>query len=311
MPFKYPQLSVEQEDDVLKDIGYSRQQLESDKLVMRAWMDEQPHFPESCKKESDAFLVNYLVGCKGSLETVKTKLDCYYSMRGHGDLFTNRDTLDYLKSAATFQYVAVMPKPSPEGYIVTMVGLWTDDVDKYIMNDAIKRIILVHEWGLRQGSGIIRGVVFLLDGKGFSATHTMQLTLSTIKSIVAWLTQACPMRPHRFIVINVEPLLESIANTVIMPLLPEKIKRRAIFTRDEDFKKYLDNIEFLPTCYGGKESDKVTLANDCIEALIAGMKDILPTLGESTDESKRPKIDGYTNNPHFGAFGSIKNLVTD
>ncbi|KAF6201978.1 hypothetical protein GE061_004374 [Apolygus lucorum] len=311
MAFAYPKLTKEQEDNVLKDIGYSRQQLENDKLALREWLNEQAHFPPCSKKECDAFLVNYLVGCKGSLEKVKRKLDFYYSMRGHDELFTNRGTLDYVKSAEKFQYVTVMPRPTPDGYIAFQIGLRIYDVDKYVMIDAIKRVLLVSEWVLRQGTGITRGVIYLLDGKGFSAAHSMQLTLPKIKTLVAWLTQACPARPKRFVVINVDSFLESIVNTLIMPLLSEKLKQRAVFTRDGNFTKYIDGVEFRPTSDGEEESEIVTLAKECTKRLTADIKDVLPTLDETTDESKRPKLHGYTNNPHFGAFGSIKHLVTD
>ncbi|KAK9500564.1 hypothetical protein O3M35_001806 [Rhynocoris fuscipes] len=91
---KYQKLWDELDEITLKDINYSRKQLELDLEHVRLWLRDQHHLPECRLTESDNFLTMYLTGCKGSLETVKRKLDAYYSLRGKSEIYRDRDPLD-------------------------------------------------------------------------------------------------------------------------------------------------------------------------------------------------------------------------
>lgn len=115
------ELTEEEKDAVLAECGYTRKQLDSDLEQIKEWLKQQHHLP-ACRlngnrfslislpidiarligllsflctvPESDSFLKNYLMGCKGSLEKVKRKLDAYYTLRSHSEIFECRDPLD-------------------------------------------------------------------------------------------------------------------------------------------------------------------------------------------------------------------------
>ncbi|KAK9506362.1 hypothetical protein O3M35_008314 [Rhynocoris fuscipes] len=91
---KYEKLFNEMKEFTLKEIDYSREQLQLDLEHLKQWLKDQHHLPECRLKENDNFLLTYLAGCKGSMEKVKRKLDIYYSVRGKSQIYRDRDPLD-------------------------------------------------------------------------------------------------------------------------------------------------------------------------------------------------------------------------
>uniref|UniRef100_A0A0A9ZD49 Elongation factor G n=1 Tax=Lygus hesperus TaxID=30085 RepID=A0A0A9ZD49_LYGHE len=183
MNFYYP--TKDEEDKILKEIGYSRSQLERDIPALRLWLQEQVHLPESRLKENDIFLSNFLVGCKGSVETAKRKMDHYYSLRGKGEAFTNRDTFAYVDSVSKYLAMVDIPKPTPEGNCISMTQLLVDDVDQYDGVDTLKKMTLMFELKLRTVP-ISGQHIYILDAHNYTMAHFLKLPPSALRTFTSF-----------------------------------------------------------------------------------------------------------------------------
>lgn len=60
--------------------------------TIKTWISKQPHLKPIC---NDQFLVNFLRGCKYSLERTKQKIDKYFTIKtSMPEIFTERDPTD-------------------------------------------------------------------------------------------------------------------------------------------------------------------------------------------------------------------------
>ncbi|KAF6202071.1 hypothetical protein GE061_004468 [Apolygus lucorum] len=300
-------LSKEREDEVLKEVNYSRGQLVRDMGLLKAWLREQRHLPKTRLTEKDTFLEHFLVGCKGSLENAKKKLDGYYTLRGVTPLLQERDNVEMLKRAGVSQFLWVSTKPLPDGTLIYMIGARDASLDLYDAVVCLRRAFLSCEY-LMRNIGIIRGKQVLIDATGFSAGHALRTPPTSLRTIITFMREAYPVRVKKFIIFNAPPYVESMINTFIRPFLPQKFQERLIVTK-ENIDKCFSNMDDLPTTYGGKQGDIFELADKWESALLSW--DYLPNLEETVNEDARPSTDKDRLNPYFGLHGSIKALVID
>jgi hypothetical protein len=78
MPPHIRPLSKELANKAKKELNESPQRIENSLQAIKQWLKMSPHL--NCR-DDDQFLVAYLRYCKYSLETVKEKLEVYYTMR--------------------------------------------------------------------------------------------------------------------------------------------------------------------------------------------------------------------------------------
>lgn len=68
------------------------ERVQSDIEMIKNWINQTPHLKS---RTNDQFIVAFLRGCKYSIETVKKKLDLFYSVRQHApEIMRNRNTND-------------------------------------------------------------------------------------------------------------------------------------------------------------------------------------------------------------------------
>uniref|UniRef100_A0A146LGG1 Alpha-tocopherol transfer protein n=1 Tax=Lygus hesperus TaxID=30085 RepID=A0A146LGG1_LYGHE len=300
-------LSKERESEILKEVNYNHEQLEKDLELLKTWLREQRHLPKTRLLETDAFLQHFLVGCKGSLENAKKKLDSYYTLRGVSPVLQGRDNIEMLKRVARTQYLWVSPKPLPDGTMIYMLGARDANVDLYDPEATLRRALLSCEFLMRR-SGIIRGKQVLIDATGFSAGHALRTPPTNLRLIATFMREAYPIRVKKFIIFNAAPYVDSMINTFVRPFLTEKLQERLIVTK-ENIDKVFPYMDELPSTYGGKQGEIFELAEHWEKAMETW--DYLPNLEEVVDESARPATDKDRLNPYFGLHGSIKALVID
>uniref|UniRef100_A0A0K8T368 Uncharacterized protein n=1 Tax=Lygus hesperus TaxID=30085 RepID=A0A0K8T368_LYGHE len=265
-------LTIEQEDRILKDIVYSRSQLRPDIVQLREWLKKQEHLPLCRLKESDTFLSNFLVGCKGSMETAKRKLDFYYTLRGKGDVFINRDTPEYLDTCNSFAAVIQLPKNTSDGSRVYLARLTNANVDAFSPIAYLKTGLLLLEHRLRN-DGILGGETYFIDCSNLTLRHFFKISPTEIRAFLSF-------------------FLYMISN--------------------EPLEKIVDCVEMLPSDYeGGKEKSLADLADEWKATLKNTLSGLSKQLQEGVDENRRPTVEGGIPNPYFGLNGSIKSLVVD
>jgi hypothetical protein len=92
MSLKIRELSPELQKIAYEDLNEVPERIPEVLNQFKEWIRKSPHLKVN---EDDQFLVNFLRGCKYSLEKAKHKLDLFYTVRTHApDLIANRDPLE-------------------------------------------------------------------------------------------------------------------------------------------------------------------------------------------------------------------------
>uniref|UniRef100_A0A0K8T2K9 CRAL-TRIO domain-containing protein n=1 Tax=Lygus hesperus TaxID=30085 RepID=A0A0K8T2K9_LYGHE len=303
-------LTIEQEDRILKDIVYSRSQLRPDIVQLREWLKKQEHLPLCRLKESDTFLSNFLVGCKGSMETAKRKLDFYYTLRGKGDVFINRDTPEYLDTCNSFAAVIQLPKNTSDGSRVYLARLTNANVDAFSPIAYLKTGLLLLEHRLRN-DGILGGETYFIDCSNLTLRHFFKISPTEIRAFLSFFLEANPLRVKKIIIASAPPVLAAAINNIFLPFISLKIRERYMIS-NEPLEKIVDCVEMLPSDYeGGKEKSLADLADEWKATLKNTLSGLSKQLQEGVDENRRPTVEGGIPNPYFGLNGSIKSLVVD
>lgn len=60
------------------ELGEVPSRIPSDLQILRTWLDQQPHLKA---RQDGQFLLQYLRGCKFSLEKAKSKIDLFYTLK--------------------------------------------------------------------------------------------------------------------------------------------------------------------------------------------------------------------------------------
>jgi len=71
-------LSPELQKNAIQILNEVPKKLDDDIAALRDWIRQQPHLKA---RTDDQFLVNFLRGCKFSLERTKAKIDRFYTLR--------------------------------------------------------------------------------------------------------------------------------------------------------------------------------------------------------------------------------------
>uniref|UniRef100_A0A0A9X8V8 Alpha-tocopherol transfer protein n=1 Tax=Lygus hesperus TaxID=30085 RepID=A0A0A9X8V8_LYGHE len=301
-------LTVQQEERILTEIGYSRDQLKSDLKDLREWMANQHHFPPSAHEETDIFYSNFLVGSKGSMETAKKKLDMYYSLREKGDVFTDRGNPAYLDANRESVTIANLEKNDPDGSRIYLAKL--TNPEKLSPLIYFKAVVMFFEHRLRR-DGILGREIYILDARGLSMSHVLLIPPSAFRSWITFFLEVYPLRVKKIIVANTPSVVAAAINNLFLPLVSKKIKERYIISKDS-VEKNVDFVHLRPKDYeGGQGKQLETLGDEWCEALKRTQRELKDRFQEEVDEDKRPKLNGFVSNPHFGLHGSIKTLVID
>lgn len=86
------ELSPELAAKAAAEINEVPDKIQADLAILKEWMRKSAHI--NGRINDDQFLVNFLRGCKYSMEKVKEKLDLFYTIRTQlPEIMTNRDPL--------------------------------------------------------------------------------------------------------------------------------------------------------------------------------------------------------------------------
>jgi hypothetical protein len=92
-------LSPELQEKAVKELNEDPHRIPADLEALKEWLQKTPHLTA---RLDDQFLVNFLRGCKYSLERTKEKLDSFYTIRSHiPEMMIDRDPVkirDLIKS---------------------------------------------------------------------------------------------------------------------------------------------------------------------------------------------------------------------
>ncbi|KAE8736654.1 hypothetical protein FOCC_FOCC017891 [Frankliniella occidentalis] len=209
-PFAQPRLSLclhyrmTLEPPTPEQLKRMKQELDQDPEItkddvkrLREWLKKQPHLPSHMEDER---LERFLYGCKFSLERTKHVLDTYYRVRATSpDIFCNRDPLsDEVQRNIKDMSYFVLPKLTSEGYRVTIFRLNNTDVDKFILQELTKRVVMCLDVRLKEEKCLSN--IMVVDFQGFTLQHFARFspTLAGVRKAMLCVQDAFPLRLHQF-----------------------------------------------------------------------------------------------------------------
>lgn len=238
----------------IEELNEEPDRIEKDLEAFREWIKKSPHIKS--RDHDDQFLVNFLRGCKYSLERAKQKFDLFHTLKTHvPELCKNRDP-NSEKVLAAIRLGVGVPLPNleaPDGprYFLVRPGCY--DPSKYTIEDIIKVSTMIGEMMMREDDNfVIAGQIGILDFTGVSMGHFLQFSPGFIKKMTMIQQDAMPIRQKASHFVNMPSIALTVFN-IFQSFTNEKNKKR-VYVHGTDFEALYKVVprKLLPEEYGGE-----------------------------------------------------------
>lgn len=221
----HPSLQKKAIDELSEDPD----RIAKDLKAFREWIKKSPHITS---RNDDQFLVNFLRGCKYSLERAKEKFDLYHTLKTHvPELTKNRDPLNETVLGAIKQGVGI-PLPmleSPDGPRYFLIRPGAYDPAVHTAEDIIKVSTMVADLMMYTDDNyIVAGQIGILDFTGLKLSHLLQFTPTFIKKMTMLQQDSAPIRQKASHFVNM-PSFALTVFTIFQSFAKEKNKQRVRF----------------------------------------------------------------------------------
>ncbi|XP_037813914.1 alpha-tocopherol transfer protein-like [Lucilia sericata] len=284
-----------------------------DLKALRTWIEQQPHLNARLEEQ---FLIQYLRGCKYSLEKAKTKLDLFFTLKSKfPDLFNVTDINEArFRKINNKGFGLALPQPlneqGPRIFFLTFEG----DIGKglYDIEDLFRVMNAMHEIFIVDDSyACINGIVYILDLKNISLNMASKFTPSFLRKIVQFYEKSLPLRIKACHMLNTPGFFHSVLS-ILLPLLSEKLRKR-MFVYGQNYTDDLEkNIpkKYLPTYLGGDNGVREQLIKDFDQKWLEYKDYFKQNENYGTEELLRPgkPIDFDS---MYGLGGSFRKLDVD
>ncbi|XP_013105393.2 clavesin-2 [Stomoxys calcitrans] len=293
-----------------EELGEVATRISEDLNALREWIKHQPHLKP---RQDDQFLIQFLRGCKYSLEKAKDKLDLHFSLKTKYPEMLNVTNVDEPKFREVHNLGCFLELPIPINGCGPRIVVFRFNypTNKYSIDDIFQPGCAVHELMLlKDPYACICGLSYIVDFGLATASHYMQMTPNFCKKMVSFLEKSMPYRIKSVYYINVTPAAQQFFK-ILFPFLSEKLRQR-IKVLGQDMQELYQYIapKYLPKDYGGELASLSELAADYNKVWDAHRDFFKENANCGSDESLRPgkplDIDGL-----FGVGGSFRKIVVD
>lgn len=222
-------LNPELQKKAIEELNEDPAQIESYLAQFREWIRKSPHI--KCR-DDDQFLVNFMRGCKYSMEKVKQKFDLYHTLKTHiPELTKNRDPNDE-KILGAIRCAVGIPLPnleSPDGPRYFLIRPGSYDPSEYSITDIIKISSMVGDLLFHEDDNfVVAGQVGILDFTGVTMSHFLQFNPQFIKKMTMLQQDAAPIRQKASHFVNMPSIALTVFN-IFQSFANEKAKKRVSF----------------------------------------------------------------------------------
>jgi len=294
-----------------EELNENPERIQKDLATFREWIRKSPHIKA---RDDDQFLVNFLRGCKFSLEKAKEKFDLYHTLKTHvPELTRKRDPSDDKVLGAIRQGVGI-PLPnveSPDGPRYFLIRPGSYNPAEYTIHDIIKVSTMINDLMMMEDDNfIVAGQIGILDFSGVTVSHFLQFSPTFIKKMTMMQQDAAPVRQKASHFVNMPSIALAVFN-IFQSFANEKNKKR-IYVHGTDMEALYKVVprRLLPKEYGGDAGTIQEITNALEKRLLANRDFFLEDENYGVDEKKRV---GRPNNPDnlFGLEGSFRQLGID
>uniref|UniRef100_A0A1I8QDJ5 CRAL-TRIO domain-containing protein n=1 Tax=Stomoxys calcitrans TaxID=35570 RepID=A0A1I8QDJ5_STOCA len=302
-------LSAELQKIACEDLGEVPSRIPEDLAALKLWIQQQPHLHS---RTDDQFLIQFLRGCKHSLERAKEKLDHFYALRTKYPETFCATNIDDPKFRAYFDQGVVLPLPTPLNdcgprILFVRFNYSTDqDIEKVLLPlNAMKENFMMND----PYAGI-HGIVYVTDLAKATTGHLLQLTPGTVKRLMTYYEKSVPLRIKALCYINAPAAAEQFFK-LLLSCISDKLKKRVVIC-SKDISKIYDHIpqKYLPEEYGGSNGSLDKVCADYHKVWDESREYFKQNSEYGTDERLRPgkplDFDGV-----FGTGGSFRKINVD
>ncbi|XP_013105394.2 clavesin-2-like [Stomoxys calcitrans] len=294
----------------IEELGEVPKRIPEDLLALRQWLQRQPHLRY---RDDDQFLIQFLRGCKYSLERAKEKLDMYYSLKTkYLDMMNLLNVHDEkFRAIGRLGFFQAMPKPL--NGIGPRIGIlqFNFSAHKYNIEEMFQIVTAMHELMIMQDPyACINGIIYIVDYAKATASHYLQLTPNFCKKILSFMEKSMPFRIKSVYYINTSSAAQQFFK-IIVPFMSEKLQKRLHVMGDNLQEMQQDlTLQCLPKDYGGEMPSVAELALEYDKTWNDNEEFFKQNANFGTNESLRPgkplDIDGL-----FGVGGTFRKLNVD
>ncbi|EDW92800.1 uncharacterized protein Dyak_GE21129 [Drosophila yakuba] len=304
-------LSPELQKTAIEKLNEVPTKLDDDIAALRDWIKQQPHLKA---RTDDQFLVNFLRGCKFSLERTKAKIDRFYTLRTKYPDFYLAHNVDVDKALEIFRLgtIVILPRPlNDNGPRLALLRLASYDPSKYTFQQVNLAGGLMQQIMLDEDDvAIVNGLISILDMSNVTTGHFLQMTPSFAKKMTVFQEEALPLRPQGVHFINTPSGFDTIFN-MIKPMMSKKQQGR-LYVHGTKWEALYNQIpkQYLPVEYGGENGSIPELVQQWEQRILAYRNYWEEEKNYGTDESLRvgQPVDFES---LFGLQGSFRQLNVD
>lgn len=215
MSLEIRELSPELQKKANDELNEKRGRLAEDLRIVREWLAKEPHL---IVRQDDQFLVNFLRGCKHSLERFKEKIDLYYTLRQSLPLIYSKwDPLLplnlYLIRLGFFLPLPKTVTPDGPRVILNRIGLIDPNTTDGTIEDAFRVQAMYFALCTRDDDNmVVAGQTALMDMHNMTMAHMMAMSPSLMKKMGLLAQDANPLRQKGMHYINLSAGLEGFLN---------------------------------------------------------------------------------------------------
>lgn len=219
-------LNPELQKKAIEELHEDPERIEQDLAALREWIKKSPHIQA---RDDDQFLVNFLRGCKYSLERVKEKFDLYHTLKTHvPELTRNRDPTDEKVLAAIRQGAGIslpnLESPGAPRYFLIRAGCY--DPSKFSIADIIKVSMMIGDLMMHEDDNlVVAGQIGILDFTGVTISHFTQFNPTFIKKMSMLQQEAAPIRQKASHFVNMPSIALTVFN-IFQSFANDKNKQR-------------------------------------------------------------------------------------
>ncbi|SPP84770.1 alpha-tocopherol transfer protein [Drosophila guanche] len=311
MPPAIRPLSPELQKAAVEKLNEIPEKIEDDIAALREWIRQQPHLKA---RTDDQTLVNFLRGCKYSLERTKSKIDRFYTLRTKYPDFYAAHKVDVDKLLEIFRLGAIILLPRPlndNGPRIALLRQAMYDPSVYTFQEVNHAAGLMQQIMLNEDDvAIVNGMISILDLANVTTGHFLHMTPSFAKKMTVFQEEALPLRPQGVHFINTPAGFETIFN-MFKPMLSKKQQGR-LYVHGNKWDALYDQVpqKYLPIEYGGENGSIPEIIAEWEQRILAYRSYWDEENNYGTDESLRlgKAVDFES---LFGLQGSFRQLNVD
>ncbi|XP_059490152.1 uncharacterized protein LOC132205225 [Neocloeon triangulifer] len=282
----------------------------ADVQAIRDWLKKQRHIigvPE------DQLIINFLRGCKFSLERTKEKLDMYYTMKTMvPEFFKNRD-LNSKENARCKEvlfrgsFLSLLEKDD-EGRQVYLITVGKEEPGEMNMEEFMRLNYVIMDYIMMNDDAlVVKGIVSIVDFSNLKFGHMTQMMPSVMKKSHICNEEGYPLRPQAGHILNMPSFMETLFKWM-QSMHKEKVNRRT-HVYGKNLERLYEQVpkRIMPKEYGGDAESTDVMAKIFAEKVLAFNDWIVADEKNGVDEKKRVGK-SRTKEDLFGMEGSFRQL---